>query len=221
MKKKPAIGNDFREAKAAWNKYYVSNDEALALVKIYREAPNRRKKKIKGTILKRLDYLVYAKIKGYRNRLYYEDLLQEGRLGLMKAVEDFDPLRGINFFKFARWHIQSRITRLVNRHKKEDERRGKIVEEGRCPDECEPSPENYFETMEGARVLRKAMDGLPDVDRRVLTMRFGMDGFSEHTLRQIGEAFSLTKQRIEQIEKKAISKLKKNRQVKSFFYELL
>ena len=70
-------------------------------------------------------------------------------------------------------------------------------------------------------MLKSAIETLPDVDRRVLIMRFGMDGFSEHTLRQIGEAFSLTKQRIEQIEKKAISKLKKNRQVKNFFYELL
>ncbi len=95
------------------------------------------------------------------------------------------------------------------------------IDENYQPDECEPGPENCYEAMEGAMVLKSAIETLPDVDRRVLIMRFGMDGFSEHTLRQIGEAFSLTKQRIEQIEKKAISKLKKNRQVKNFFYELL
>jgi RNA polymerase sigma factor (sigma-70 family) len=213
--------NDFREMKATWNKYYVSNDEVLSLIKIYREAPFKRKRKIKGTILRRLDYLVYAKIKGYRNRPHYEDLLQEGRVGLMKAVEDFDYTRGINFFKYARWHIQSRITCLVKRHKREEARKGKMIEGGQQTDECEASPEIRYEIMEGVRVLRKAMDTLPDMDRHVLIMRFGMDGSNEQTLRQIGETFSLTKQRIAQIEKKAISKLKKNRQFKNFFCELL
>lgn len=210
--------NDFRETRLAWNKYYVTNDEALALVKIYKESSVERNT-IKGVLIKKLEYLVYAKIKGYRNRFYYDDLLQEGRIGLVKAVDNFDPTQGVNFFKYARWHIQSRITRLTNWHKKNEIRKN-IIKGKQIYDEIETSPESCFEIIEGEEILRKAVDTLPNVDRRVLVMRFGMYGSEAHTLRQIGEAFSLTKQRIEQIEKRAISKLRKNRQVKNFFCEL-
>jgi RNA polymerase sporulation-specific sigma factor len=204
-----------------WNKYYVSNDEALALVKIYKEAPLERKKLIKEIILKRLDYLVYAKIKGYKNKACYEDLLQEGKLGLLKAVEDFDITRGINFFKYARWHIQSCITRLTKRYKREEAQKRRVMKDQIDNYEDEVGPDIRYELLESFVVLRRAMSNLPDIDRNVLIMRFGINGSNEYTLKQIGETFSLTKQRIAQIEKKAISKIKKDKEFKNFFCELL
>lgn len=207
---------------STWNKYYVSNVEALAMIRAYKEAPTiKKRRRIKGVILKRLDYLVYAKIKGYKNKTHYEDFLQEGRLGLMKAVEDFDFSKGINFFKYARWHIQSRITCFMKRCKTEKTKKIKLMMKNDQDEEHIVGPDNQYEILEGLAIVRKAMDNLTNMDRCVLKMRFGMDGSDEYTLRQIGEAFSLTKQRIEQIEKKAILKLKKNEQVQEFFCELL
>jgi RNA polymerase sigma factor (sigma-70 family) len=198
----------------AWGSYYVYNSEVILQIERLKVAPSREKLWIREQLVKKLSYLVCSKIKKHHSKVFYEDLLQEGKLGLVKAIDDFDPQRGLNFFKFANWHIKNRIRRYFKWNYK--------LPTTTCEasDICEKEgndTQHLFEDREGKRLLREVVNKLPDKDRRVIIMRFGLDGGKEHTFEQIGEMFSLSKQRIEQIKTRAIAKLSKNRRIREFF----
>jgi RNA polymerase sigma factor (sigma-70 family) len=207
-----------------WDKYYVNNDEALALLRMWRNCYSAKDRAVvEKQIIHRLSYLVYAKIHRYANKHYYEDLLQEGRAGLLESVRKFDPSRGINFFKYGCWHIQSRIGRFLKKQIRRDKREvlsaalpGQVLQVV----EHHVSPEDLYEEEEGKRVLVSALGSLPEIDRKVVLMRFGIDGSGGCTYKQIGDVFSVSRQRIEQITSRAISRLRKNTQIKDFFCEL-
>jgi len=205
---------NFRAENQGWKGYYMYNDEALALIRTWREASPKHKGKVLAELLRRLSYMVQARIKYYKPQPFYSDLLQEGKLGLIKAIEDFDPLRGINFFKFASWHIRSRINNYLRWWK-----RTLKEMEGDSSSEFYvevPTPQDHFERIEKRQVLLRAIDRLPELDRKVVMMRYGV-GCRNYTLKQIGDAFSLSKQRIQQIEFRAIAKLGKNQDIKNLF----
>lgn len=199
----------------AWGAYIEYNSEVVSQIERLRVAPSREKRWIREQLVKRLSYMVCSKIKRHHGKTFYEDLLQEGKLGLVKAIDDFDPERGLNFFKFANWHIKNRIRRYFKWNYKLPLSCG-------LPTVCEETgddTQHLFEDHEGKRLLRDAVNGLPDPDRRVIIMRFGLDGGREHTFEQIGDVFSLSKQRIEQIKTRAVEKLGRNRQIRKFFLE--
>lgn len=197
---------------ASWNSYYVSNDQVIALLKILKEAQEENKKKIIASLIKQLGYLVQSKIKGYRQKSFYGDLLQEGKLGLLKAIKDFDLQRGINFFKFACWHIQHRIRVYLQWYKKVN----KVVEEDENNyfDSHEKCAQDIFEQIEVQQTIKRALDKLPEIDKRVLIMRFGIYDNEFYTFKQIGDRLCLSKQRVEQIQKRALLKLKNNKEIK-------
>ena len=200
----------------AWGAYIVYNSEVVSQIERLRVAPPREKRWIREQLVKRLSYMVCSKIKRHHSKAFYEDLLQEGKFGLVKAIDDFDPERGLNFFKFANWHIKNRIRRYFKWHYKLPMSCGLPTV---CEETAGDDTQYLFEDHEGKRLLREAVNGLPDPDRRVIIMRFGLDGGREHTFEQIGDAFSLSKQRIEQIKTRAVAKLGRNRQIRQFFLE--
>jgi len=199
----------------AWGEYYVYNSEVVSQIERLRVAPSKERQWIREQLVKKLSYMVCSKIKRHHSKIFYEDLLQEGKLGLVKAIDDFDPQRGLNFFKFANWHIKNRIRRYFKWNYKlptvscEAEHICEEVEGG--------DTQGLFESQEGKRLLREAVETLPEIDRRVIIMRFGLDENDEHTFEQIGNMFSLSKQRIEQIKTRAVTRLGKNRQIRKFF----
>lgn len=197
--------------KTNWNSYYVSNDQVLALLKILRESESRDREQVIASIIKQLGYLVQSKIKGYRQKPFYGDLLQEGKLGLLKAIKDFDPARGINFFKFACWHIQHRVKLYLQWHKKVN----RVIEnEDNYFGTHEDCAQDIFEQIEVQQTIKKVLDNLPEIDKRVLIMRFGIYDGELFTFKQIGDELSLSKQRVEQIQKRALLKLKNNKEIK-------
>ena len=199
-------------------KYPVYNDEALALVTMWKNSSGKQRGLVENQILNRLSYLIYKRIRGYKKCDYYEDLLQEGRIGLITAVDKFDSTRGLNFFKFGIWCIQSRITAFLAWRKK----CGNESPTGLTCD-CEtaaPDPGTHYEYQEGNKVLMSAIGSLPEMDKQIVLMRFGIDGSGGRSYKQIGDVFSLSKQRIEQITSRAISNLRKNKQIKTYFCEL-
>jgi RNA polymerase sigma factor (sigma-70 family) len=206
-----------------WDKYYVNNDEALALLRLWKDGSVSERAVAEKQILHKLSFLVQSRVKHYKNQPYYEDLLQEGKMGLLESVKKFDPARGINFFKFGCWYIHNSVGRFLKKQKKQSksevlsgdlqEYRGKVERQN-------ISPEITYEKEEGKKVLMSAIGSLPEIDRKVVLMRFGIDGSGSHTYKQIGDVFSVSRQRIEQITSRAISKLRKNTQIKNFFYEL-
>ena len=207
-----------RTAARAGRKYIVTNEEILTVVEAWRgaECP-KRKRKLGGDVVSSLGFLIQSRLKPHRGAMFYDDLFQEGRLGVMRALQDFDPERGKNFFKFAKWHIQTRIRRFLLREMRRKET--PMAEPRPSDDTAMKGADDQYEQAEGRQVLMGALDFLPDKDRRIIFMRFGLDGSLPQTCQQVGQQLGISRQRVQQIESKALKSLKRNRNVRQFFCE--
>jgi RNA polymerase primary sigma factor len=214
--------------------------------------------------------LVVSIAKRYMNRgLSFLDLIQEGNLGLMKAVDRFQFRRGFKFSTYATWWIRQAITRAIADHGRtirlpvhvieslnrlEKERKALRSERGRDPspddlaerlkmpvskvrllldaqktpyslemkvgedestelgdllrDESVRSPEEA--TLEGdlSNEVTRALAPLSDREKEVLRLRYGLGTDREYTLEEIGRRLSVTRERVRQIESRALQKVR-------------
>jgi len=234
------------------------------------EAGREMTRRAKDELVRANLRLVISVSKRFLNRgLQFSDLIQEGNIGLMKAVEKFDYHRGYKFSTYATWWIRQAITRgiadqgrtirlpvhmieTINRLLRvsknfliEEQREptpeematalgmevekvkaalkiakdaisldtpvgddgettlGDFIEDAYCPD---PQEATMVTSLHDC--LKQVLSSLTPREAKVLRMRYGIDMEYDHTLEEVGRCFTVTRERIRQIEAQAISKLK-------------
>ena len=139
------------------------------------------------------------------------ELVSDGNMSLMRAVEKFDYARGNKFSTYASWAIMKNFARTIpDEHRQHDRFRTSHAEMFSATEDerTDPFEQEAAQNQREAKVA-KMLECLDEREQKIIVRRFGLQHGEELTLKQVGAELGVTKERIRQIEARALSKLRK------------
>ena len=235
MSQKNVKVDDFEKSTAAYfteikNIEPLSKKEEKKLWKRFREANDMSARE---TLIKANLKFVPSVAKQFKGcGLPFADIIEEGNIGLVTAIDRFDPKKDNKVISYAIWWIRKCIMEAIEKrgvldtddidnvkgreHTKETDTEDilpkVIVPEKRDFDEAIEAP------MDAKQILEELFDGIPDRERFIVSDYYGLDGAKPKTLDEIGQEFNLTKERVRQLNEKALKKMRSNALLKNLSF---
>lgn len=215
-----SINNDFKEVvfNDGITSYFndisryrtLSKDEVTDLFSRYKDGETNAQEDILKHNLK----FVVKLAKEFRNEgIPFEDLISEGNFGLMRAIEKFEPERGVPFTSYAAWWIKEFMRKAI------EKRKGAVLDtENNIDKYCEVFHEGekinadferqLDEIQERQSSVESLLKCLQERELKIITLFYGLNGGREMTLDEVGAEMNLTIERVRQIKDKAMMKIK-------------
>jgi RNA polymerase primary sigma factor len=206
-----------KEEKLLWRKFRENNDMTA------RERLIKANLKFVPTVAKQF--------KGCG--LPFADIIEEGNIGLIKAIDRFDPKRDNKVISYAVWWIRKCILEAIEKKGLlEAENIDDIYKQVNDDDEIKPDEDNvkvivpekinFEEDSEPAfnvkQIVEELFDGIPERERSIISDYYGLYGDSPKTLDEIGLEINLTKERVRQLNEKALKKMRANALIKNITF---
>jgi RNA polymerase sigma factor (sigma-70 family) len=202
----------------------ISNEEVMEIfreierIKNENPADTKQVEKLHNKIIDELAFLVFHQAKPYKRFQNYEDIVQEGYVGLLKAVRRFDYKRFPNFFVFADQWIWNNVKKAASKFDivyDPTKKRVIYAEPSRFDKEADTTPEESFIAEENSEIISRVLSQLSDKERIILEKTYGIKDGKECTLREIGPQLNLTHERIRQIKNEVLNRLKDNKDLQN------
>lgn len=162
------------------------------------------------------------------------DIIEEGNIGLIRAIDRFDPKKDTKVISYAVWWIRKTIMEAIEKKglldadniddfipiEKDNEHDGselssKII----IPEKQHLYNENRDNPIDAKQLLEELFEGVPERERNIVSDYFGLDGSSPKTLEELSEDFDLTKERVRQLNEKALKKMRSNALLKNLSFK--
>jgi RNA polymerase primary sigma factor len=165
--------------------------------------------------------------------LPFADIIEEGNIGLIKAIDRFNPSKDNKVISYAVWWIRKTIIEAIEKKGvidaeniddlynyntidddyQQDETIGNII----VPEKFDVDEENT-QSMNIKQIVEELFDGIPERERFIVSDYYGLDGDSPKTLDEIGFEVNLTKERVRQLNEKALKKMRSNALIKNICF---
>ncbi len=196
--------------------YSKVNDEIRAQIQTINKLKSENlceSKRLEDKLIISLNYLVYSVMRRYRKHGNYEDLYQEGMIGLIKAVQNYNANTSFHFTRYALWWIKARINRTVRKmsvvSRSLTDNKYLIQYDFHENDMIDyNNPEQNVISSEQERIISTEIEKLTDNQKYIINYHYGLKDQEQISMREIGSDLKMTRADLRRTERIILNKLK-------------